>query len=46
MKEMFDSGIQWLGMIPANWTLRKIKYTLQERIEKNNPIKTTDILSL
>lgn len=46
MKEMFDSGIQWLGMIPANWTLRKIKYTLQERIENNNPIKTTDILSL
>lgn len=46
MKEMFDSGIQWLGMIPVNWTLRKIKYTLQERIEKNNPIKTTDILSL
>ena len=46
MKEMYDSGIQWLGMIPTNWTLRKIKYTLQERIEKNNPIKTTDILSL
>ena len=46
MKEMFDSGIQWLGMIPTNWTLRKIKYTLQERIEKNNPIKTTEILSL
>ena len=46
MKEMYDSGIQLLGMIPTNWTLRKIKYTLQERIEKNNPIKTTDILSL
>ena len=46
MKEMYDSGIQWIGMIPTNWTLRKIKYTLQERIEKNNPIKTTDILSL
>ena len=46
MREMFDSGIQWLGAIPANWTLRKIKYTLQERIEKNNPVKTTEILSL
>lgn len=46
MREMVDSGIQWLGKIPDNWTLRKIKYTLQERIEKNNPIKTTDILSL
>ena len=46
MKEMFDSRIQWLGMVPADWGLRKIKYTLQERIEKNNPVKTTDILSL
>lgn len=46
MREMVDSGIQWLGKIPDNWALRKIKYTLQERIEKNNPIKTTDILSL
>ena len=46
MREMFDSGIQWLGVIPIDWSLRKIKYTLKERIEKNNPVKTTDILSL
>ena len=30
----------------ANWELKKIKYCLQERIEKNNPIRTTEILSL
>lgn len=46
MRSMKDSGIQWLGEYPANWSLKKIKYCLQERIEKNNPVRTTDILSL
>lgn len=46
MQEMKNSNIQWLGDIPKQWELRKIKYTLQERIEKNNPVQTTDILSL
>lgn len=46
MQEMKNSNIQWLGDIPKHWELRKIKYTLQERIEKNNPVQTTDILSL
>ena len=46
MQEMKSSNIQWLGDIPKQWELRKIKYTLQERIEKNNPVQTTDILSL
>lgn len=46
MREMKDSGIQWLEEIPSNWELKKIKYTLKDRIEKNNPIRTSDILSL
>lgn len=46
MSEMIDSGIQWLGAYPKNWKLKKIKYCLKERIEKNNPVRTTDILSL
>ena len=46
MREMKQSGIPWLGNYPSNWNLKKIKYCLQERIEKNNPMKTTDILSL
>ncbi len=44
--EMKDSGLEWAGKIPQSWEVRKIKYTLQERIEKNNPIRSTDILSL
>lgn len=43
---MKDSGIQWLREYPANWDLIKIKYCLKERVEKNNPVRTTDILSL
>lgn len=46
MRQMVDSGIQWLGEYPSSWGLKKIKYCLQERIEKNNPVQTTDILSL
>lgn len=45
-REMKDSGIKWLGAIPDMWNVKKIKYTLQERIEKNNPIRTDEILSL
>ena len=46
MRETKDSRISWLSEYPANWELKKIKYCLQERIEKNNPIRTTEILSL
>lgn len=45
-RKMKDSGIKWLGSIPINWGIRKIKYSLEERIEKNTPIKTNEILSL
>ena len=46
MREMKDSAIQWLGEYPEDWNLVKIKYCLKERVEKNNPVRTTDILSL
>lgn len=44
--EMKDSGVEWLGMIPKEWELKKMKYILKERKEKNDPIKTDYILSL
>ena len=40
------SGIEWIGKIPKHWKLRKLKFILNERNEKNNPIKTQNILSL
>lgn len=46
MQKMKDTKIKWLGEIPDSWQLKKIKYVLQERIEKNNPVRTSYILSL
>lgn len=46
MGEMKETNLQWLGSIPSSWELKKIKYVLKERIEKNNPIRTDYILSL
>ena len=37
MAEMKDSGIEWIGMIPKNWNVDKIKYHLK-RNEPKNPI--------
>lgn len=45
-RQMKDSGIEWIGMIPAEWEQRRLKYILCERNEKNDPIKTREILSL
>ena len=46
MRATKDSGISWLGEYPSDLELKKIKYCLQERVEKNNPVRTTEILSL
>ncbi len=41
-----DSDISWLGEIPEHWEVESLKNILIERNEKNNPIKTKEILSL
>ena len=46
MREMKDSGIEWIGEIPKEWGLRRIQYCLEELNVKNNPIQTTNVLSL
>ena len=43
---MKDSGIAWLGKIPSDWELKRLKYILFERNERNNPVKTEERLSL
>ena len=45
-RKMKESGIEWIGEIPTNWKLHRIQYYLEEINEKNNPIKTTNVLSL
>ena len=46
MREMKDSGIEWIGEIPADWNIKRVKSVLCERNESNNPIRTDKILSL
>jgi type I restriction enzyme S subunit len=40
------SSIAWLGEIPEHWEVESFKNILTERNEKNNPIRTKEILSL
>lgn len=46
MKKMKYSGIEWIGEIPEDWDIKRLKAVLCERNESNNPIKTDYILSL
>lgn len=46
MNSMKNSGIEWIGMIPNNWNLKRIQFCLDEITEKNLPIKTKQVLSL
>ncbi len=43
---MKDSGIEWIGEIPENWSLNRLLWCMEEIKEKNNPIQTTNVLSL
>ncbi len=46
MIKMKESGVEWIGQIPEDWKLKRLKIVLQERNENNNPVKTDYILSL
>lgn len=41
-----DSGVDWLGEIPSHWECLPIRSIFKFRNEKNDPIKTDNILSL
>lgn len=45
-RPMKESGIEWIGEMPAEWNLIPFRYVLKERQEKNSPIKSTERLSL
>lgn len=44
--KMKDSGIPWVGFIPDDWEIVRLQSQLFEVNENNNPVKTTQILSL
>ncbi|WP_265460194.1 restriction endonuclease subunit S [Enterococcus sp. HY326] len=35
--EMKDSGIEWIGQVPKEWEIKKVRFFLQEVSEKNFP---------
>ncbi len=41
-----DSGVEWLGEIPSHWECVPLRSIFKFRNEKNDPIKTDNILSL
>jgi type I restriction enzyme S subunit len=41
-----DSGSPWIGSIPDHWEIKPLRAMLNQRNEKNDPIKTDQILSL
>ena len=46
MREMKDSGIEWIGAIPQDWKTDRLQWHLKEINVSNNPIQTQNILSL
>lgn len=44
--KMKDSGVEWIGEIPENWNLLPIRALFTKRNQKNNPILSTERLSL
>ena len=44
--EMKDSGIEWIGEIPANWIIHPVYYYFGERKNKNVGVKEQNLLSL
>lgn len=41
-----NSVVPWLGQVPEHWEYKALRTTLKQRNEKNNPIKSEQILSL
>lgn len=46
IREMKNSGVEWIGDIPSEWKVENLQWNMNEIIEKNSPIKITSVLSL
>ena len=45
-REMKDSGIEWIGEMPAEWTTARLQWHLEEIKVQNTPIQSEQVLSL
>lgn len=43
---MKDSGVEWIGEVPEHWSLLPLRAFFAFRNEKNDPLRTSNILSL
>ena len=47
MREMKNSGVEWLGKIPNHWRIRRIKNLFELRNEKNyEALEDVNLISL
>lgn len=46
MREMKDSGIEWIGEIPREWETDRLQWHLKEINVQNSPVQTEQVLSL
>lgn len=46
MREMIDSGIEWIGYIPEHWKIERLQWHVSEIKESNKPGKSRQVLSL
>lgn len=46
MREMKDSGTEWIGKIPAQWKIERLQWHITEIKETNKPEKSRQVLSL
>ena len=45
-RKMKDSGVEWIGFIPDEWSVQRLRWCLKDINVKNDPIQTTQVLSL
>ena len=45
-RKMKDSGVEWLGEVPAEWPVERLQWHLEEIVHKNDPVQTSEVLSL
>lgn len=46
MREMKDSGVEWIGKIPASWNSHPLYYYFDERKNRNFDLRERNLLSL
>jgi len=45
-RQMKDSGIEWIGEIPTDWSVDRLQWHLEEIKVQNSPVQSEQVLSL